>query len=70
MTPTDTESVYSSNSTVRKEFEYDSLDMNSRGKLRDIYTNPAINTAKVRGNNNRLDNKDDYEVGAKLIYYK
>ena len=71
---TDTESVYSTNSNInnnRKEFEYDSLDMNNRSKLRDIYTNPALTTT---GNNhgamNRRntaakasgDPKDDYEV--------
>lgn len=57
--------MYSTNSNNRKEFEYDSLDINNRAKLRDIYTNPAIATnnnaaTKPRGNNK--SKSDDYEV--------
>lgn len=57
--PSDSESLYSSNSTMRKDFEYDSLDINSNCRLRDIYTNPNLfGRSRVQAE----PEKDDYEV--------
>lgn len=58
--PSDSESLYSSNSTMRKDFEYDSLDINSNCRLKDIYTNPNL-TARSRIQQQNVD-KGDYEV--------
>ena len=55
--PSDSESLYSSNSTIRKEFEYDSLDINSNCRLKDLYTNPGLRTRQ-----SVPEDKDDYEL--------
>ena len=55
--PSDSESLYSSNSTIRKEFEYDSLDINSNHRLKDLYTNPGL-----RNRQPPPEDKVDYEL--------
>ena len=61
--PSDTESLYSTNSTMRKDFEYDSLDINSNHRLRDIYTNPNLSSrTRTQPRTEYKDDKDDYEL--------
>ena len=58
--PSDSESLYSSNSTMRKDFEYDSLDINSNCRHKDIYTNPGLVSRGRRGRQQE-HGRDDYE---------
>jgi hypothetical protein len=46
--PSDSESLYSSQSTMRRDFEYDSLDINSNCRYKDIYTNPNMAAKRTR----------------------
>ena len=71
--PSDSESLYSSQSTMRRDFEYDSLDINSNARYKDIYTNPNIAAKRPRADNGMppgaasqrtppTTDRDDYEI--------
>jgi hypothetical protein len=71
--PSDTESIYSSQSTIRRDFEYDSLDINSNARYKDIYTNPNMAAKRSRADSSGLQDpsvfrsaaatdRDDYEI--------